>query len=396
MAVATLPDQRRTARGTLSREDRLCLLLARGALDPHVREEAAGLLASPLKWDHVLEQARVHEVYPLVYRSLKELGFAGVPDEFRKELASLYQINALRNELLAEELGTLLRALAAVGIPTIPLKGICLAERLYGDRGLRVCADLDLLVPSSRVAETFALLRTRGYQAPFPRWVLTEGMMRNSIETALGHADGEMRYDIELHWGLLWDPPHAKASMEVLWAEAHPDGFLGASIYALSPEWQALFLLIHAARHNWQGLKWLVDLHQLRGLGAVDWNGVAAAARRRGWEQLLCWGLSVCHVLLDTPLPSGVDLELPRPQPKLFPAPPDPLGPWSNTRLALRLGKGPIDKLRLIASRLLIPTASECALWPLPPSLAFLYYPLRPFGVAYRASRSVLQRRLRA
>jgi hypothetical protein len=46
------------------------------------------------------------------------------------------------------------------------------------------------LVLPRRVAEAFALLRTRGYQAEFPRWVLSERMMCNGIETALWRADG--------------------------------------------------------------------------------------------------------------------------------------------------------------------------------------------------------------
>jgi hypothetical protein len=69
---------------------------------------------------------------------------------------------------------------------------------------------------------------------------------------------------------------------------------------------------------------------------------------------------------------------------------------WRNTQLALQLAEGSVEKLRLVAIRLLVPTASDCALYPLPPALVFLYYPLRPFGFAYRAGRSLLQQRLPA
>ena len=77
--------------------------------------------------------------------NLKRLDFAGVPDSARAELACIFAVNALRNDLLAGELAGVLGLLGDAGVPVVALKGIALAESLYSDLALRTCADIDIL-----------------------------------------------------------------------------------------------------------------------------------------------------------------------------------------------------------------------------------------------------------
>ena len=65
---------------TMIPEDQLCLLLARGHLTPELRSRSLDLLATSLRWPLVLERAYSHQVYPLLYRNLRDLDFPGVPD----------------------------------------------------------------------------------------------------------------------------------------------------------------------------------------------------------------------------------------------------------------------------------------------------------------------------
>jgi hypothetical protein len=80
----------------MAREDQLCLLLARGQLTPEVRSRILETLATPLQWPQVLERAYSHQVYPLLYRSLRELGFPGVPETVQTELKGAYLANAMQ------------------------------------------------------------------------------------------------------------------------------------------------------------------------------------------------------------------------------------------------------------------------------------------------------------
>jgi hypothetical protein len=87
---------------TMIAEDQLCLLLARGYLAPELRSRSLDLLATSLRWPLVLERAYSHQVYPLLYRNLRDLDFPGVPNPIEAELKSAYLANALRNQLVSE------------------------------------------------------------------------------------------------------------------------------------------------------------------------------------------------------------------------------------------------------------------------------------------------------
>jgi len=374
----------------ISREDRACLLLALGRLSSSENEEVNSLLSTPLQWEKILERSLQHEVYPLVVRNLKACGFPGVPGQVRSRLQTLFQMNALRNDLLAEELAVVLRILHEAGIPVIPLKGIPLAESLYGDKSLRVCSDIDVLVPRQNVEQSFNLLVASGYRADFPRWVLRESMMRNSIECALRRKEQAMEFLLELHWSLLLEASNSEGSMQTSWVESHPDVFRGVPMYVLSPESELLFLMVHAARHQWQGLKWLVDIHQICVTQGLNWKMVVEKASKLGLERLVQWGLSVCNAVLDTPLPKDLPCELPQPHPRLFPAPPAALNSWQNYLHVLRLARRPSEKFRPLARRLFVPTLAEYSLWPLPASLAILYYPIRLLRITYLMGRAIM------
>src|SRR5215831_8155469 len=179
----------RTITGTmpahLTPEDQLILWLARGTLPACVQEQILALLATPLRWDMLLERAMAHEVYPLLYRNLRQLGFPGVPAQVGTTLEALYKVNAFRNAQLAEELARVLRLLADADIPTIPLKGMTLAASLYGDPTLRVCADIDILIPHSMVVQAFHLLRASGYNAMSTDRFVVDLLPRSPIEYAL-------------------------------------------------------------------------------------------------------------------------------------------------------------------------------------------------------------------
>jgi len=74
----------------------------------------------------------------------------------------------------------------------------------------------------------------------------------------------------------------------------------------------------------------------------------------------------------------------------LFPAPPAALNSWQNYLHVLRLARRPSEKFRPLARRLLVPTLAEYSLWPLPASLAILYYPIRLLRITYLMGRAIM------
>ena len=68
-------------------EDQLCLLLARRELSGVVRKRTLELLASPMRWPRFLAHTRKYDICPIIYQNLETLGFPGLPDPIRAELA---------------------------------------------------------------------------------------------------------------------------------------------------------------------------------------------------------------------------------------------------------------------------------------------------------------------
>jgi hypothetical protein len=369
----------------LSPEDQTILLLARGKLTPHIQERALVLLAGPLRWDLIFERVRVHQVYPLLFQNLDRLGFPGMSGHVRADLEALCKVNAFHNALLVEELARVLTLLTKAGIPAIPLKGVALAESLYGDASLRLCTDIDVLVPHQMVAQAFHLLLASGYRAEFTERFFVDRLRHRNTEASLKREERGFCYILDLHWGVLYGIPLDGGVSEDVWGETRPKAFFGVPAYTLSPEWNLLFLAAHAAHHQWQGLKWLVDIHEMCIQAGIDWEKLGAKARCLGWQDVLLLSLSVCRTLFSTPIPEEFPFcSLPS-WLALFPADPS-LHLWESAFFPLHLLKRPADKLCYGVRVLLLPTLAEHRVLPLPSSLGFLHYPLRILRLGYRWS----------
>ncbi|HEV2493654.1 MAG TPA: nucleotidyltransferase family protein [Terriglobia bacterium] len=363
----------------LAPEDELCLLLARLQLFVEREERARELLAQPLRWDLLLERARTHEILPLVCHHLRALGWLGVPQAAAVELQEAFRINQLRNALLADELVRLLGLLGDAEVPVIPLKGITLGATLYGDMALRVAFDIDLLVPRHEAVRTRRLLLTHGYTSPLNEEFFVDYQLPSLNACSLLPAK-RAPCPVDLRWGLLPHSSKDREATEDLWAEARPASILGLRSSSMSPEWEFLFLAVHAASHGWQMLKGLVDIHQISVAGPVDWQKVNEKAGRLGLSRVVEWTFSACSLVLGTPVPS---LFVPRRLParasgeRLFPAAPSPAGSWQAGRSQLYLLDRSADKLRWLAAAVFVPSEIEYELLPLPSWLGFLYWPLR-------------------
>jgi hypothetical protein len=303
------------------------------------------------------------------------------PPEARLELGVAHRDNAILNGLHAHELSRVLEALAAAGIRVIPLKGVALAESLYGDPALRVASDLDILVPAPEVRRAVDALLGAGYQAEFGERFLLEVLRRHDIELTLVRRRGSMAYPLDLHWGLAWPGARDRAALEALWAAARRTTFREAPAWAMTREWELLFLALHAARHRWRRLKWLVDIDAVCARDGIDWTAVLDTARRFGWEAALRVSLAACETLLGTALPDDLRGGRVPAWVPLFPAT-VPEDATQDVLVPLRLRECPAERLGHLARVLLVPTLAELRLVRLPAAAQLLYYPLRPLRLA--------------
>ena len=367
--------------------DRLLRILVQGDVSADLEDRARGLIGN-VSWSRLFDRAEAHGVVPLAARSLAALGWPDVPSTERAAFEAARRINAARNALVARALVRVLEGLGRAGVPVIPLKGVALSESLYGDAALRVSADLDVLVPGECVARAWMVLGELGYvMADHEERVEASEiglLLESNIEYAFASPEAA-GCPVELHWGIAWRWPHSAPAMADLWADARPRPFRGAPAHALGPEWDLLYLAVHAARHRWASLKWLVDIHEVCRRGGLDWEKLRAKAGRFGLTEVLEISLQASAALFDTPLlPSRAPARALPGWLDLFPATPDPLDIWRGALYPARLFARPSEKVRYLARVLLVPTLAERRLIRLPASLRALYYPLRPLRLGGR------------
>jgi hypothetical protein len=364
------------------------LLLARGKLPPDVQERAWELLAGTIHWDRVLTRAHEHQVFPLVYRSLRTLEFHHLPAAVRSELTAAFRINALRNAFLSRKLAHLLRELSGAGIPVIPVKGLALSQALYGDPAFRVCSDIDILIPAQKVLDARRLILTQGYKGLFSEDFFVHHQLRTSAECSLLPEKQEpfIPFLVELRWTILHHSSKDRDAVRDLWSEARRASFFGVSAHALSPEWEFLFLAQHAAYHKWHTLKWLADIHDFCMSVPVDWRLVKEKAECFELDLAVVPTLAACASLFGTPLPNDFSSSALPAGIQLFPNSLTPEEIWKAPLFYRQLLKRRSEKLRWFAEMLLVARPADRRFFRLPAALSFLYYLLRPLRLSIKWS----------
>jgi hypothetical protein len=321
---------------TLAPEQEALLLLARPP-SPARRRRLEVLLAGDLDWDALLDLVARHGLAPLLQRALS--GPVAIPDRIRETLMAMSRAWALRAAVQREELASVLHALSADGVAAMPLKGAAVAERHYGDPDLRAYSDLDVLVRRDEVGRAHEVLHRLGYAADRRERLL-------DLERDLRRTEGGWDHVLELHWGLGWGGRPDRAALEDLWSEARPAAVAGAPAWVPTAEWEFLVLADHFGRHEWRGLKWLLDLDAVARHSAFDWGRTLSKADRFECRESVDLAGALCHRLLATPVPVSW---------RGMPVPPD-VNPFADPA-----DRGSLARRVRAASRLLRP--SERVVW---------------------------------
>jgi hypothetical protein len=348
-----------------------------------------------LSWHLILTNACRQGLFPLLARNLAALDASAIPAKVRTELEDACRANAARNALLVRELTRVLGILDRAGVPAAPLKGVALADLLYGDITLRVCSDIDVLIPRPAVSAAVTALRADGYAPEDQLWASAgekELVLDSDIEAAFRRRDRPAAPLVDLHWDIARRWRADGKALDDLWAEASRATFWGVSGYRLSPEWELLYLAVHAVRHRWRSLKWLVDVHDYASTRAIDWDRLAAKADGLGWGRALRLTLSLARELFGTTIPKILAVQTPR---WVLAQLHGRDAAWKDALIPARVLDRRAARLRYLARLFLRPTILERRVVGVPPALSRIYYPLRPLRLAARwtgpIAASVLQ-----
>lgn len=318
--TARLPDLGRAER-------QLILNCARRDLDGPALHQTREILEQPLSWDAVVFFAWFHSVAPLLHRHLKRFDGSGrIPQEVRKKLLQLFHRVGFRNRRYSSALQEVLDVLADSGVPVIVVKGISLAELIYGSLSLRPLIDLNLLIPEADRVKGRDLLLRKGFVhwnrnpaqgGPFSQFHLVKR--------------SDFRVDLLLQWHPVnWPRVHG-IDLRRFWDEARPVQLSGRNTLIPSPVDLILYLCLLPDRHGfpnaaaleiedpgtfvfteWTGNRLIrfTDIHEVirHYQGAFDWEILVERAKASGVEGSAYASLSwVTKLFGDTVAPWALE-----------------------------------------------------------------------------------------
>jgi hypothetical protein len=375
-----------------------CSWIAPPELEHEQADKIASLCRDGIAWDAFLSLVCKHGVQALVYEVLFRYGSDNIPEHIRESLKS-QKIQICATSLQhASELLYLITKFSEQDIELLPLKGVALSLQLYGDISMRSSCDLDILVRSEDLEKVDHILEAEGYSCSLLGNQLT-AKQRAYLETNFHHLEyghTVKRICLELHWrfGSLWPPDQ----MSMCWDRTAQIELMGRPINCLDDDLQLLFLCDHGARHGFDSLKWLSDIASiLSSKRSKDWESLHELAECLDLKRTLASSALLAKWLYGISLPEELN-ELIRKDKKAV-----SISITIYTMLCLdgtaknSMGKsqGSLNlswqKLRLRPS-FPISAALKPKLvaifdfldFPLPDSLFWLYYPLRPVSLIWR------------
>lgn len=381
-------------------EDQILICVARRSLDVAATANLRQLLRRDLDWNYLLLMAQRHRVVPSLHHHLVSECPEAIPSKISSSLEKLDQENTRSNLLLTGELLKLVDLLEAHGIAAVPFKGPTLALWAYGDVGRREFGDLDILVKKQDVPAVRELLVSAGFS---PRPELSAAQQAAILRFDCSHNfANEKNIWVDVHWDFVVPSASVQIDTDELWSRLQPISVNRRELKTVSVEDLLLILCLHGFTHFWERLGWISDVAALiESREKIDWPLLFKNADRMGSRRILLLGLYLASNLLGAPVPPDVWTSAPadaivvtladQVQRGLFREGTEALGILGEVRLHLAMKEGKRDKLTSCIRLLATPRVDDWKLLPLPGSLFFLYYALRPFRLTGKYAAKLLR-----
>ncbi|MFA6383921.1 MAG: nucleotidyltransferase family protein [Candidatus Omnitrophota bacterium] len=274
----------------MNKANELIRLLSFGDIDLSRRERIIHLAGERFDWDYLVAAASREGVACVIYDRLNKSGLRDiVPASVLAGLGSVYYTHSAQNTLLLEEFKSVIPVLNDARVPVILLKGLFLADSVYGNIALRPVRDLDILVRRRDVLKTVSALGSIGYAPIANVEERLEDRFAYSVTLAKQGVGIDAGASIDLHWHILnasWliGLRSEKCDVERFWDGAEFATVSGIKARVLSPEHLLISLAVNAFTHCYQRLILIVDIERVlaRYGGAISVDSVSREADRCG------------------------------------------------------------------------------------------------------------------
>jgi hypothetical protein len=253
-----------------------------------------------IDWRAVYEEAKLHDVHPLLYKAVSSIKGVHAP---ASELMSEWQ----RSTLLAGtnqiqhiyQASKTLNIFNNAGIPVIGLKGLVLRD-LYPSPELRTMGDADILVHKKDLEFVKAMLEALSYH--------DDGCSAKHI-----HFSHDNYPTIEVHWTLVDSSKFKRAEWfdKAVWKNAEAYTISHTPALVLSKEDELLHVCLHMAGHLMSsgfGLRQLCDLVLLieDKNRLVNWTSLIENIKACGLESFFSALLAISKKLLNLETPKAL------------------------------------------------------------------------------------------
>ena len=279
-----------------------------------LRRPASLVELSPADWDLLIRQARRADVLARIGENARFHGlWDALPSQPRRHLESAMKLAQRQHVELRHEVQAIARALEPVGEPAVLLKGAAYVQAgLAAARG-RMVSDVDILVPRQRLAEVESALMMAGWvqtnrdaydQRYYRQWMHELPPMRHVKRGSV----------LDVHHAILPPTARLKPDSALLLVDSVAAGDDERIRVLAKPD-----MVLHSAAHLFHegelemGLRGLVDLDALLREFGADlnfWPSLQARAQRLDLEGPLYLALRYTRLLLQTPAPEGLEVEL--------------------------------------------------------------------------------------
>ena len=261
-------------------------------------QKIRGCMSNSVDMNRLIDLAVNEGMGGFLYKSLLKAGILEtVNPEFKQKLYTIYYLTVRKNIKLLHALNTILDDLNSESLDITLLQGMALLQEAYEDVGLRPMKDMDIWVLPGNYQHLIDILARQKFEK--------DQLYSNT------YRKGEIVLDIHTH--LLWadrikarDYLLSKSQDEIFRRSSRID-IEGRKVLCLSPQDHFLYLGLHALKHNFERLIWLVDIKSLMaGWKQADWDALINRAAELGHKKTLLYILFLLSHIFEIDLPDEV------------------------------------------------------------------------------------------